>query len=440
MSYKAFGSQILRQARQSVTIPQTRTRCLHQFPRRPQPLNNKGPHHSSKHGGKHRSRHAGTFAGNTKALFRSNPISMTVATGAILFGIFSWGYVHYINQTYIIGAFHKFPEPVAKKLRKALYFTNIDLQPKEALKFYKQALQTAEELGMDPFSDEIMGVKIQVAALMENLQQWRKAIQVLEILRADSLEWLRQFGDREHNKEKRTRVLAKCVAMSVKLGELYAQPAIYDRDAAEERMVWAVETALKETQRRENAGVKVEEEGEWLSSEEQGAALESLAHAYEAKEQHYLATPLFLQALSLHPTRNCHTVTLMSNLASSLGQQSPRAAAAAQAYASSRTISSGERPSNGPPASKEAMVENARTWAQKALELAATIKPPERDEECDVGCVVATHNLGEFAEMLGNTTEAKKRYEESVALARAVGFQEGVETSSERLRALSKST
>ncbi|GAB7358851.1 hypothetical protein MBLNU230_g4074t1 [Neophaeotheca triangularis] len=437
MSSKTIGTQMLRQARQSLAPSRTGTRCLHQLPRRPHPKSHFKGH--ARNGGNQQKRHVGTFIGNTRSLFRSNPISMTVATGAILFGIFSWGYVHYINQTYIIGAFHKFPDPVAKKLRKALYFTNIDLRPKEALKFYKQALQVAEELGMDPFSDEIMGVKIQVAALMEKLQQWSKAIQVLEILRADSLEWLRQFGEREHNKEKRTRVLAKCVAMSVKLGELYAQPAIYDRDAAEERMVWAVETALKESQRRESLGVKAEEEGEWLSPEEQGAAFESLAHSYEAKDQHYLATPLFLQALSLHPTKNCHTVTLMSNLASSLGQQSPRAAAAAQAYARSQTIPSSEQPDNGPPATKETMVNNARTWAQKALELAATIKPPERDEECDVGCAVATHNLGEFAEMLGDVAEARQKYQESVSLARAVGFQEGVEMSSERLRALSQS-
>ena len=122
-------------------------------------------------------------------------------------------------QTYILGAFHNYPEEVAKKLRRALYYTNTDLQPQEAIKYYKQALQIAEEMEIDPFSDEIMGVKIQVAKLMEDVGQIGKAIQVLEILRRDSLEFLRQYGDREHNKTKRTRVLAKCVGMSVKLGE-----------------------------------------------------------------------------------------------------------------------------------------------------------------------------------------------------------------------------
>ena len=38
---------------------------------------------------------------------------------------------------------------------------------KEALKYYKQALQVSQELQMDPFSDEILGVKIQIAAMLE---------------------------------------------------------------------------------------------------------------------------------------------------------------------------------------------------------------------------------------------------------------------------------
>jgi len=344
-------------------------------------------------------------------------------------------YANYIYQNYILKAFHKFPEPVAKKLRRALWYTNQDLQPQEAIKYYRQALQVAEEVGMDPFSDEIMGVKIQVAALMEKVQQDGKAAQVLEILKRDSLEWIRQYGSLPHNKAKRTRVLAKCVSISVKLGELYGSAAIYNREAAEERLVWAVETVLKETQRRNSLNIPLdsEEEGKWMSGDEIGAALEALAHNYEEKDQHYLATPLFLQALSLYPTKDCHSVILMNNLASSLAQQSPRAARAAQAYATSQNID--ERPS-GPAITRESMIANAQSWAQKALDVAAGIQPPERNEECDAGCAVATHNLGEFAEMLGDKAGARKRYEEAISLARAIGFQEGVETSSERLRSL----
>lgn len=288
---------------------------------------------------------------------------------------------------------------------------------------------------MDAFSDEIIGVKIQVASLMERLEQYSKAIQVLEILKKDSLEWIARYGGLEDRKQQRTRVLAKCVGISVKLGELYGTPVIYNRDAAEERLVWAVETVLKEQQRRQTSGATDESDGPWMSPSEVGAALEALAHNYEDKNQHYLATPLFLQALSLLPQtgNNCHSVVLMNNLASSLAQQSPRAAQAAQTYSQSRNINTAPA---GPSATRETMIDNAKTWAQKALDVAAKIGPPERDEECDVGCAVATHNLGEFAEMLQNFTEARQRYQEAISIARAIGFEEGVENSSARLRKL----
>lgn len=92
----------------------------------------------------------------------------------------------------------------------------------------------------------------------------------------------------------------------------------------------------------------------------------------------------------------------------------------------------------GPAATREMMVENARAWAQKAIDMAAGITPPARNEECDVGCAVATHNLAEFSEMSGNIAEARQRYEEAISLSRAIGFEEGVENSSARLRALSQ--
>ena len=66
--------------------------------------------------------------------------------------------------------------------------------------------------------------------------------------------------------------------------------------------------------------------------------------------------------------------------------------------------------------------------------MASKIKPPERTEECDIGCAVATHNLGEFAEMDGDIVEARKRYLEAKSLSLAVGFQEGVTNSEAALK------
>jgi tetratricopeptide (TPR) repeat protein len=194
-------------------------------------------------------------------------------------------------------------------LRKALYYTNQAVDAKLAVKYYKEALRVADEIGMDPFSDEIIGVKIQLAALMEKVQQYRKAIDILEIVKSDNLRWVEELGSKPGNEGKRTKVLGKTVGISVKLGELYANQYVDEKEAAEERLIWAVETVLKEQKRRQEEGVKPEE-GEWMDPEQIGGTLEALGHHYEEKNQHYLAAPLFLQALTLSPPSSCHTAVL----------------------------------------------------------------------------------------------------------------------------------
>ena len=61
----------------------------------------------------------------------------------------------------------RYPEPVAIKLRRAVFYTSVDVQPKNAMKYYRQALEVAEELRMDPFSEEVLGIKYKVSMLME---------------------------------------------------------------------------------------------------------------------------------------------------------------------------------------------------------------------------------------------------------------------------------
>ncbi|MCJ1340420.1 hypothetical protein MMC09_005716 [Bachmanniomyces sp. S44760] len=317
----------------------------------------------------------------------------------------------------LIDGLHKFPEPVAQKLRQAIWYTNQDLQPNVALKYYLEAIQVAATYGMDPYSDEIIGVKIQIAALMEKAEQYKKAVEVLDLLRTDCLNWIDVKGNGEA--AGRNRMLGWAVKISVKEGELLSNAYVGDVALAEERLVWAVETALKEQRRRDEEGVK-EGEGPWLSNEELGGSLEELATQYEARNQHYLAAPLYLHALSLVPQGQCHSVVLMNNLATSLAQQSPP-------------------PTPGiPPPSQTSLISNARSWAQKSLALAASITPPFRTEECDIGCAVATHNLGEFLEMEGDIRGARVRYEEAGGLARAIGFREGVGNAEEGLRRLGR--
>ena len=129
---------------------------------------------------------------------------------------------------------------------------------------------------------------------------------------------------------------------------------------------------------------------------------------------------------------NVNILCLVNNVAMSLSQQNPRSDHI-------NTSSASSSPANPAPdlkAAKETLLVNALAWADRALSVADKIVPPERNEECDTGCAVATHNLGEILEMRGQPQEARKRYEEARSLSKAIGFDDGVKQAAAALRRL----
>lgn len=185
-------------------------------------------------------------------------------------------YIPWYYRNVIVKPYHNFPEPVAKKLRKALFYSRGKfLDIREANKHFRQALALADEMGMDPFSDEIMGVKYAIAALFEEADYYSLAVDVLEIMRNDCQRWVDEFSHKHFNNGNRSRVMKNMVQINVKLGQLYDTKYVNEPENGESRLVEAVESVLKEQQRREREGVKTGE-GPWLTSSEQGATLEGM--------------------------------------------------------------------------------------------------------------------------------------------------------------------
>lgn len=220
------------------------------------------------------------------------------------------GIVTYITKVCIeyfyARQFTKYPAPIAKSLRRALYYTNIKSEPALARKWYKRALEQCNELGLDPYSDDVLGIRIQTAAWLEKIGNYPGAITVLESVWRDCTNWVgtmekgiadgtvdklgrvpaptvpkpepeSKSADDDEEPEnlwaKRTRLLAKAVGTSTKLGELYGDGHVNDSENSQTKLIWAVETALSEARRRKTEGVKPEE-GKWLSPEEFGGAME----------------------------------------------------------------------------------------------------------------------------------------------------------------------
>jgi tetratricopeptide (TPR) repeat protein len=412
----------------------------------------------------------------SKGIWRKNPVLMPLAIFSIVGGAFMFAYISYVEVTRVGPQYHNFPAPVADVLRTAVYYTEIDLNPPKALKAYKEALRIAAELDVHPFSDEVLGIKLQAAMMLEKAGLVKPAIDVLLRTKVETLAWVDagRAGDAaaaaekvkeaqeqaqktsanvpvntEEKKEtaqdlealaqyevrQRDKALKKVVGIMMKLAELYASEYIQEDKKAEAEQVAAVELCLKEMHRRQNLGLPVgssnSDDGSagdaWLNLTEIATALAELAATYTAKERYELAMPLYLRALDL--IRNaegnnisCKQVVLLNDVATALVGQ----------------VQLPVKSQPQKPVAAEQTIESARQWAQKAIDVAAHIQPPVRDEECDITCVVATYNLGELAELQKKPTVAKQRYTEAKALADGIGYDEGSLMAKEALKRLGK--
>ncbi|KAF7542942.1 hypothetical protein G7Z17_g11146 [Cylindrodendrum hubeiense] len=398
-----------------------------------------------------------------KTAFRQSPGTTAFALAILLvIGIMA-GYTAKLYFTYFYHLqFTRYPKPIANSLRRALYYTNINPDPELALKYYKRAMEQCADHGLDPFSDEVLGIRIQTSYWLQKIGNYDGTLHVLESVLGDLKRWVDVMEQSvrdgkidsagklltpapkqveatettEANKEaeaasadqtdddfvpenlwhKRRRLLAKAIGTSVKLGELYSDEHVLDPDNSQKHLIWAVETALNEFRRRKTEGVK-EHEGDWLSPEETGGAIESLGRDYESKSQFHLAIPLFFQALRLCEMP-CHRAVIMNNLAATFAQHpifTPTLA-----IQPSEAI--GELHEPAMPTTRKDCLEAALNWSENAYLHAKDVKGDDHTPECDEACVVALCNWGDVAAMMGNTELARKKYNQCIEMSKELDF------------------
>ncbi|KAL6878776.1 hypothetical protein J3F83DRAFT_255733 [Trichoderma novae-zelandiae] len=422
--------------------------------------------------------------------YRESPAVTTLNVLLLLFTfVFSAVAIRAYINTFYNSQFSRYPEPVANTLRRAIYYTNYKPDPELALRFYKKAMEQCAEIGLDPFSDEVLGIRIQVAFWLEKINSHKAAIDVLESVLGDCRKWIdvmeqsakdgkvndqgRYVGDAQQRItaaeaapkgktevasgaksgpvddpaddpaappepsetlwRKRERLLVKAISTSVKLGELYADEHVLNPDKSHAHLVWAVETALKEFRRRRADGPKPGEE-KWLSPEELGGSMESLGRDYERRSQFQLAIPLFFQALRLCESP-CHRAVIMNNLAAAFAQQPIYAAGTTEPSEGLKELFDASMPTT-----RRECLEAGLNWAQNAYVHAQDVKGDDRTPECDEACAVALCNWGDVAAMLGKTEMAKKKYEKCIEMSNKMEFPEGVKQAQQGLAKLASAS
>ena len=101
------------------------------------------------------------------------------------------GYTVYLYFAYFYHyQFTRYPDPIAASLRRALYYTNHAPDDELALKYYKRAMEQCAQFGLDPFSDEVLGIRIQTTAWLEKIGNYDGSVHVLESVLADCKKWV----------------------------------------------------------------------------------------------------------------------------------------------------------------------------------------------------------------------------------------------------------
>lgn len=328
---------------------------------------------------------------------------------------------------------------------------------------------------MHPFSDEVLGIRIQVSAWLQKIGNYKSSIEVLESILADCNRWLeimdQHVADGKINAagrlvknvsapevesptspkgpksdeeppetlwRTRQRVLAKAVSISTKLGETYASEHVINPEKSHEHLLWSVETSLKEFARRRKDGPRPGEK-EWLSPTEIGGAMESLGNDYERKSQFHLAIPLFFHALRLCDDP-CHRVTIMNNLAATFAQFPLYSPTASGDMTVTTPEALKELLDSSMPTSRQDCLEAGLNWARNANQHAKDVKGEERTAECDEACAVSLCNWADIARMLGKPELARKKYEQAIQMSKKMEFAAGITNAQEGLKKLQAAT
>ncbi|KAL4955712.1 hypothetical protein BDW69DRAFT_160080 [Aspergillus filifer] len=399
----------------------------------------------------------------SKGIWRKHPFVLPFAIFCLVVVISLFSHAVYLEVTKTQPRIAKFPAPVGKELRKAIYFTEVNFQPKKALQHYQEALKLAPENGMHPFSNEVVGIKLKAAEMLEQAGAMHQSIRTLELLQENIVKWVTK-GRAEAAKQKerleeqekviqelkakkaatkpksvtaavpelkidnpeviesyerlkevarweeeqRYENIKRAVGISIKLGELYEHRDVQDVKKAEAARESAVELSLKELAYREAQNLPISGVGSASSDEARDSAIPYVTRTEAA---------IALNTLGRHYRENEYLEGAVAVLLRSLyliREDEGSDPTCRQVDVMSEVAATmGIRAEMGfqtedPERSRTEYLNNASQWSQKVLHLDESIPEEEKDVLCHSSCVMAMFNLGEMAMMLGDEKAAQK--------------------------------
>ncbi|KAL4911481.1 hypothetical protein BDW74DRAFT_8611 [Aspergillus multicolor] len=396
----------------------------------------------------------------SKGIWRKYPFLLPFAILGVIGSTIAFGFIVYVELFHNAPQYHKFPPEVVKPLRQAVYYTDVTLQPQLAVKYYKEALKAAAAVGMNPMSDEVIGIKLQVADVLERSRNIKPAIQVLEMTKKEMLEWVEKGraataerekvldeqikkaekeaqksrtkldtkleiddpqtldridqmkADAEFLQKQQAKCIKRAVGISLKLAVMYGSDHMQDPKKSEEAAEAAVDLSMKELKYRGNAGLPISQvdpdvansKTPYLTQKEAAMALSNLGQLYHGSGRYELALPCFMRGLDLlraeeGPVPTCGQALIISHIVGALGMQQ----LVRQDMMKNEGGDTGE-------AASDHLISHAKEWAMMGDKVQSNVPANKRTPECDVACVSLKASLGHLAQYQGKFDEAGKHY------------------------------
>lgn len=350
------------------------------------------------------------------------------------------GLLAYDQYTRVDPLFADWPAPVENQLRIALHFTHVNPNPNQAAECFAGALEAAEKCGMDPFSKEVMGIRIRLAEMLEHFGRAKSSIEVLnsivndcqgkltELSRGTVLKALKdERGSTQEEKDlaQHTAVLRNIIQAKVKIAGLYDSEFIQDPTSAKKTLSEAVGLLVQHTQDSQTKGFH-EDNAAGLGLEEIAAMLSQMGDLYATTGEEANAIQVYMLTLdplrkACNGTRSCKEVQILSNIASSMGIAMKRTGAVI----------------NGRPATPESMKAARRAaikWADQAIGTAEKVPPEDRDEICELGLLSAQLTKAELLLDDGQKLQSKEMWRGMLPTLREKNLASLINTAEQGIR------
>lgn len=356
---------------------------------------------------------------------RDYPILLPVLIVSTIASISVLGLLIYDEKTRIQPQYAAYPEPVEGQLRQALQSVYVKPDPEKAEYHFLKALKAADESGMDPYSQPVIGIRTRLAEMLERFGRAKAAIEVLEGTAKFCEDKVADIDrgvstlDPEQTASQRRGMLMTIIRSRVKMANIYESEYMQDPTHAKQVLSDAVALLVKETKDPQVNGFS-EDNKAGLPLEEIASMMSQMGDLYATTGEEANAVQVYM--LTLQPlraacngTRSCKEVQILSNIASTMDLAMKKPGA---------TI-------NGKPVTKESLAAARRAtlkWVDQAIATAEVVSPEDRDEICEMGLISAELTKADLLLEDGKKIQAREAFRSMLPKLRERGLDNLVRT------------